>query len=138
MKKIIIILFTILSIGCTKDNIDDLLLLEDEFLTNGNPVFGRWERVVGANGDYTELAIGNINGEESNRVYMCEKNGSQAGLYKGYIDGNKIIWDAEYGVPDFYVEIKDDQFVLTVPDCPICLPTYYFEDPWDGDCGPLP
>jgi hypothetical protein len=62
---------------------------------------GRWQRYGSPNGYNTDLAIGNIPGEASNRVYMCEHPGSpSAGLYKGTIEGNTITWDASHNLPN--------------------------------------
>ena len=63
--------------------------------------YGRWQRYGSPNGYNTDLAIGNINGEPANRVYMCEHPGSPTqGLYKGTIKGTTITWDAVYGLPN--------------------------------------
>lgn len=137
MKKIVFFLLALGSFGCTKTSLEDFEILEEKLASGGNPLYGRWERQVGSNGDYTEIAVGNITGEPSNRVYMCEKNGSAAGLYKGYLNGSTITWDAEFGVPDFVVSIQGERFVVNVPSCSFCLPTYYDEDPWEGLCGPI-
>src|SRR5690606_37367674 len=62
---------------------------------------GVWQRYGSPNGYNTDLAVGNIPGEPENRVYMCEHPGSpSAGLYKGYINGDIISWDALHGLPD--------------------------------------
>ncbi len=67
---------------------------------NFNP-YGIWQRYGSPKGYNTDLAVGNIPGEPSNRVYMCEHPGSpSAGLYKGYITGNIITWDPQYGLPN--------------------------------------
>ncbi|MFA7274721.1 MAG: hypothetical protein WC044_12705 [Crocinitomicaceae bacterium] len=63
--------------------------------------YGRWQRYGSPNGYQTDLAIGDIPGEASNRVYMCEHPGSPTeGLYKGTISGTTITWDAIYGLPN--------------------------------------
>lgn len=67
---------------------------------NFNP-YGIWQRYGSPKGYNTDLAVGNIPGESANRVYMCEHPGSpSAGLYKGYISGNIITWDPQYGLPN--------------------------------------
>ncbi len=67
---------------------------------NFNP-YGIWQRYGSPKGYNTDLAVGNIPGEPANRVYMCEHPGSpSAGLYKGYISGNIITWDPQYGLPN--------------------------------------
>jgi hypothetical protein len=103
---------------------------------NGGPYGGVWSRVLGASGDRTDIAIGGIDGESSDRVYMCEKHGSTAaGLYKGYIDGDYITWDSEYGLPETYLEIVDGTLEFSYPDCEVCLVTEYVRGSWDGECG---
>jgi hypothetical protein len=88
----LIILLTIMFISsCTKEEIS---------LTGGSH-FGIWQRYGSPNGYNTDLAVGNIPGEPSNRVYMCEHPGSPStGLYKGYISGNIITWNAIHGLPN--------------------------------------
>lgn len=104
----------------------------------GNSVYGTWVRVLGASGDRTDLAIGDIDGEPENRVYMCEKRGSTAaGFYKGYIDGHYITWDSQYGLPDTFVEVVNGTLEFSYPDCDVCLVTDYVRGSWDGECGDL-
>jgi len=114
---------------------------EDEENTGGgnNSSFaGVWTRLPGPSGDRTDLAIGGIDGESSDRVYMCEKKGSTAaGLYKGYIDGSYITWDSEYGLPDTYLEIVNGTLEFSYPACEVCLVTDYKKGSWGGDCGSL-
>jgi hypothetical protein len=96
---------------------------------------GTWVRLPGPSGDRTDLAIGGIPGEPSNRVYMCEKKGSNtAGFYKGTYSSNTIVWDAVYNLPNFSVKIVDNELEL---DCNVCLPTKYQKGTWSGECGPL-
>ncbi len=69
-------------------------------MDSGSPN-GVWQRYGSARGYNTDLAVGDIPGEPANRVYMCEHPGSPtAGLYKGFINGNTITWDAAYGLPN--------------------------------------
>jgi hypothetical protein len=96
---------------------------------------GTWVRLPGPSGDRTDLAIGGITGQPDNRVYMCEKKGSTvAGLYKGLYSNNTIIWDAEYGLPNFSVKLIGIELEL---DCSVCLPTKYQQGTWSDECGPL-
>src|SRR5690349_16846740 len=68
-----------------------------------------WVRIIGASGDKTELAIGGIDGEPANRVYMCELKGSTvAGLYKGILTSDNMIdWDDN--IPNTYLRIKGSE-----------------------------
>lgn len=95
----LISLFFIISCTKDKDNADDQD--GDDDITNSDGTVGIWQRYGSPNGYNTDLAIGNIPGEPTNRVYMCEHPGSpSAGLYKGYINGNTISWDAVHGLPN--------------------------------------
>lgn len=72
----------------------------------GSTPYGRWQRYGSPGGYQTDLAIGDIPGQPSNRVYMCEHPGSpSAGLYKGTISGTTITWDAVYGLPNAQFDI---------------------------------
>lgn len=104
----------------------------------GNGLYGIWKRIVQSSGDETDIAIGGITGEPSNRVYMCELNGSTAaGFYKGTLNGNTVVWDTQYGIPDFVLTLVGSSMELTVPACPSCLTTTYVTGTWSGQCGPL-
>lgn len=97
-----------------------------------------WERVLGASGNRTELAIGGITNEPDNRVYACEKRGSSvAGLYKGTISNNVVKWDAVYGMPDTRLTISGNKLVWEYIDVAGSLPTTYERGHWSGECGPL-
>lgn len=99
---------------------------------------GVWTRLPGPSGDRTDLAIGGIEGEPENRVYMCEKEGSSAaGLYKGVLNGNIIVWDADYGLPNTSIKRSGNQLEFDYSDCGECLVTYYEKGNWAGDCGQL-
>jgi len=128
MKKISIILNVIclfLITSCSQEDSGDSALS------------GVWVRVNGASGDRTEIAIGGIEGESENRVYMCEKRGSStAGLYKGYLDGDVITWDDTHNLPLFYVYMDGGQLIVDV-DCDICIDTPYDRGSWSGECGLL-
>lgn len=101
----------------------------------GSSYKGTWVRLPGPSGDRTDLAIGNIPGEPSSRVYMCEKKGSTAaGFYKGTISGSTIEWDAVHNLPEFTVSMDGSELIL---DCGPCLPTPYKSGAWSGECGPL-
>src|SRR6185436_12122936 len=101
------------------------------------PIEGVWVRIIGASGDKTELAIGGIDGEPANRVYMCELKGSTAaGLYKGILTSdNTIIWDNP-NLPKTYVSIKGSELEFDYKCCN-ALPTYYKPGKWTAECGPL-
>jgi hypothetical protein len=104
---------------------------------NSGDMNGVWVRIVGASGHRTDLAIGNIPGAPSNRVFMCEKPGSSAaGLYKGYLSGNTITFDAQYGLPTYNVK-KEGNKVIVTPNASSSLPTPYEAGSWGGDCGAL-
>lgn len=130
----LLLLFTsVLVVSCEDDSDEDT-----NNNNNGGSFGGVWTRLPGPSGDRTDLAIGGIDGESSDRVYMCEKKGSTAaGLYKGYIDGNIITWDSEYGLPYTYVEIVDGILEFSYPECDVCLVTDYKKGSWGGDCGEL-
>lgn len=98
---------------------------------------GTWVRLIGASGDRTDLAIGGIEGEPENRVYMCEKRGSTAaGFYKGYLNGDMITWDEQYNLPDTYLQIVGPELEFDYRCCG-AVPTYYERGDWSGECGPL-
>ncbi len=122
--------------SCSKD--------DDDYTTNGggssngggnsSSFSGVWVRTLGASGDETDIAIGGISGEPSNRVYMCEYKGS-VGLYKGTISGSTITWDE--GLPDASVRMVDDQLEFYYPSVSYSLPTLYDRGSWSGHCGSL-
>ena len=130
---ICLLLASILVLSCEDDSEE-----ETNNNNNGGSFAGVWTRLPGPSGDRTDLAIGGIEGEPSNRVYMCEKRGSTAaGLYKGYIDGNYITWDDEHGLWDTYLEIVDGTLEFSYPECDVCLVTDYERGSWGNDCGAL-
>lgn len=102
IKRIFQIFFIITAFqisSCTDDKTNDDNSGGDN--SGGGSPTGIWQRYSSPNGYNTDLAIGNIPGEPSNRVYMCEHPGSpSAGLYKGHINGNTITWDATHGLPN--------------------------------------
>jgi len=97
---------------------------------------GVWVRIIGASGDRTELAIGGIDGEPANRVYMCELKGSTAaGFYKGILtSGNVIVWDDN--LPDTYLSLDGSELEFDYKCCG-AIPTYYKKGAWSGECGSL-
>jgi hypothetical protein len=97
---------------------------------------GTWVRAIGASGDETDIAIGNITGESENRVYMCEWRGA-VGLYKGTINGDIIHWDATYGLPDAQVGLESGRLTFYYPSVASSLKTYYDDGTWSSHCGPL-
>jgi hypothetical protein len=103
---------------------------------SGSGYKGTWVRLVGNSGDETDIAIGSISGESENRVYMCEWRGA-VGLYKGYITGNIIKWDASYRLPDAEVGLKDGKLSFVYPSVSSSLKTYYDKGSWSSRCGPL-
>lgn len=124
---------SILVVSCEDDSDEDT-----NNNNNGGAYGGVWTRLPGPSGDRTDLAIGGIDGESSDRVYMCEKHGSTAaGLYKGYIDGNVITWDSEYGLWDTHLDVVNGILEFSYPDCDVCLVTDYKSGSWGGDCGDL-
>jgi hypothetical protein len=105
---------------------------------NDSEYKGVWNRILGPSGDRTDIAIGVIEGEPSNRVYMCEKKGSSAaGLYKGILNTNIITWDERYNLPKTRISISDSQMEFEYLDCSFCLITNYKKGTWGGDCGAL-
>ena len=106
--------------------------------TSQSSLQGVWVRLPGPSGDRTEIAIGGIKNEPSNRVYMCEKKGSTAaGFYKGTISSSNVVtWDAEHGLPNTYFSMSSGRLVF---DYRIngSLPTEYDKGSWSGECGPL-
>lgn len=99
---------------------------------------GVWQRFNSPNGYQTDLAIGNIPGEPANRVYMCEHPGSpSAGLYKGYINGEIITWDAVHGIPDAKFYERDGVMRLWFTVGPEDDAGRYKKGTWTNTCGPL-
>lgn len=114
MKKIKILTFFVITlmVSCSKSSIEDFEIIKEKCVESGSggaaaaKPDGIWQRYGSPNGYQTDLAIGNIPGQPANRVYMCEHPGSpSAGLYKGYINGTTITWDALYGFPDAEFEL---------------------------------
>lgn len=72
---------------------------------NDKPMMGVWNRFGSEYGYQTDVAFGGIEGQSSDRVYMCELPGSpSAGLYKGRLISPRMIrWDPTYGLPDYEV-----------------------------------
>jgi len=103
---------------------------------SSSSVSGIWVRTLGASGDETDIAIGGISGEPSDRVYMCEWKGN-VGLYKGYISGNTITWDSQYGLPNASVRKVGSQLEFYYPSVSGSLPTYYNPGSWSNRCGEL-
>ncbi|WP_276135077.1 hypothetical protein [Polluticoccus soli] len=101
----------------------------------GSPYTGIWVRELGASGDETDLAIGNIPGEAANRVWMCEYKG-QVGLYKGTISGSTITFDAQYGLPTYTVS-KDGDKLMLQGNITGSLATPYSKGSWTAHCGTL-
>ncbi len=99
---------------------------------------GVWQRFNSPNGYNTDLAIGNIPGEPANRVYMCEHPGSpSAGLYKGYINGEIITWDAVHGIPSAKFYERDGVMRLWFTVGPEDEAGRYKKGTWTNTCGPL-
>lgn len=109
---------------------------EDEDVTGGgSDIEGVWVRLPGPSGDRTEIAVGGIDGESSDRVYMCEKKGSTAaGFYKGTLNGNVVTWDSSHNLPDAHLSRVGGELELDYPDCEVCLPTRYKSGSWSGEC----
>jgi len=105
--------------------------------TGTSSVTGTWVRLPGPSGDRTDVAIGVIKNEPTNRVYMCEKKGSTAaGLYKGTITNNVVKWDAQYGLPDAEFTLSSGRLVVQYKVSG-SLATPYDKGAWSGECGPL-
>ena len=105
--------------------------------SSGGSAYGVWQR-YSSNIYNTDLAVGNIPGEPSNRVYMCEHPGSpSAGLYKGYISGNIITWDASHGLPNAeFMEVGSERTLyFGVGD--IADAGKYKKGIWTNTCGDL-
>src|SRR5688572_18302925 len=131
MRKISFSL-TLLSLMVYCNSCDELSSTDEE----SPEIEGVWVRLPGPSGDRTELAIGGIEGEPANRVYMCEKKGSTAaGLYKGILTtDNVIIWDKN--LPNTYVRITGNELEFDYKCCG-AIPTYYNQGSWSGECCPL-
>ena len=124
----IILLSTMFISSCTKD---------DES-TSGGSAFGVWQRYGSPMGYNPDLAVGNIPGEPSNRVYMCEHPGSpSAGLYKGYISGNIITWDASHGLPNAEFKEVGSERTLYFGVGAIADAGKYKKGIWTNTCGAL-
>ncbi len=105
---------------------------------NGGGSSGVWQRFGSPNGYQTDLAIGNISGEPANRVYMCEHPGSpSAGLYKGYINGETITWDAVHGMPNAKFYERDGVMRLWFSIGPEDDAGRYQPGAWTNTCGKL-
>lgn len=105
--------------------------------TNSDPS-GIWQRYGSPKGYQTDLAIGNIPGEPSNRVYMCEHPGSpSAGLYKGYISGNIVTWDSKYGLPNAEFKPVGNEMTLYFGVGSISDAGKYKKGNWTNTCGEL-
>lgn len=125
----LIVLFGIFFLsGCEKDN--------DAVDGGSSSLTGVWVRIVDSSGDETDIAIGGISGEPSNRVYMCEWKGN-VGLYKGYINGNTITWDSQYGLPNASAKKVGAKLEFYYPSVSNSLPTYYDSGSWSRHCGTL-
>jgi len=114
------------------DNEED----EDDIENTTTSPRGVWVRTLGASGDKTDIAIGGIANEAENRVYMCEYKGT-VGLYKGYIDGNTIVWDSSHNLPNASAKLKGTQLELYYPSVSYSIPTLYDKGNWSGNCGAL-
>lgn len=124
--KLILLIITISFAGCEKESDND----------GNSSLAGIWVRTQGASGDETNIAIGGISGEPEDRVYMCEIKGN-VGLYKGYIDGNIITWDSEYGLPNASARMVGSQLEFYYPSLSFSLPTLYDSGSWSNNCGEL-
>ncbi len=131
----LIILLTIMFISsCTKDDKVD----KDDVSISGESSFGVWQRYGSPNGYNTDLAVGNIPGEPSNRVYMCEHPGSPtAGLYKGFISGNIITWDASHGLPNAEFKEVGSERTLYFGVGNVADAGKYKKGVWTNTCGVL-
>jgi PKD repeat protein len=101
-----------------------------------NP-YGVWQRYSSPIYN-TDIAVGNIPGEASNRVYMCEHPGSPtAGLYKGYINGNIITWDAVHRMPNAEFAPVGDEMTLYYGVGDRSQAGKYKRGVWTETCGKL-
>ncbi|MCB9045953.1 MAG: hypothetical protein H6550_07420 [Chitinophagales bacterium] len=105
---------------------------------NNGGTSGVWQRFNSPNGYNTDLAIGGIKGEPENRVYMCEHPGSPtAGLYKGYISGETITWDAVHGLPNAKFYERDGVMRLWFTVGAEDDAGRYKKGTWTNTCGAL-
>lgn len=105
---------------------------------NNGDKTGVWQRYNSPNGYQSDLAIGNIPGEPANRVYLCEHPGSpSAGLYKGYISGETITWDAVHGLPSAKFYERDGVMRLWFSVGPEDEAGKYKKGVWTNTCGKL-
>ncbi|MFZ4796762.1 MAG: hypothetical protein ACOYMA_04665 [Bacteroidia bacterium] len=128
----IMILFLMVS-SCTKEESKN----NNTSSISSNPN-GIWQRYGSPKGYQTDLAVGNIPGESSNRVYMCEHPGSSsAGLYKGYISGNIITWDSKYGLPNAEFKPVGNEMTLYFGVGLVSDAGKYKKGNWTNTCGDL-
>ena len=105
---------------------------------NGGGSGNVWQRYNSPKGYNTDLAIGGIAGEPANRVYMCEHPGSPtAGLYKGYINGETITWDAVHGLPSAKFYERNGVMRLWFSVGPEDDAGMYKKGTWTNTCGKL-
>ena len=131
IKTIIGVLFigSILMMSCEKT--------EENNSISSDPK-GVWQRFGSPNGYQTDLAVGGITGEPSNRVYMCEHPGSpSAGLYKGYISGNIITWDAVHGLPNAEFKPVGNEMTLYFGVGLVSDAGKYKKGIWTNTCAPI-
>lgn len=100
--------------------------------------YGIWQRYDSPKGYQTDLAVGGITGEPSNRVYMCEHSPSPSeGFYKGYITGNIITWDAVHGLPNAEFKPNGGAMTLYFGVGSISDAGKYKKGIWTKTCGEL-
>jgi hypothetical protein len=111
---------------------------KNDEITSSESSFGVWQRYGSPRGYNTDLAVGNIPGEPTNRVYMCEHPGSPtAGLYKGYINGNIITWDASHGLPNAEFKEVGSERTLYFGVGAVADAGKYRKGVWTNTCGEL-
>jgi alpha-tubulin suppressor-like RCC1 family protein len=78
--------------------------------------FGFWNRIESEYGYETDIAYGGIDGESSDRVFMCEWNSPSAGLYKGrLVKPDMIRWDSEHRLPEYKVVFPNKDRMSFIP-----------------------
>lgn len=70
-----------------------------------------------SDGGGAALAIGNLGNEKSDRVLLCDWEGSGQGSYYGTLNkGTEIIWDEIHNLPNYTLKISDATMTLYASD----------------------
>lgn len=101
---------------------------------------GLWYRITqDGSGDRTDMAVGTIPGEASDRVWLCEvrPSSSRTILQRGTLRGTRIDWDPVHaGVPSYSIGREGSRTWLQA-SAPGALRTFYDPGQWNRFCPPL-